>query len=287
MARGTIAGAPQKSELQNDLPHLVDDKNHFISEPIHDCGEFGELAPIGSGWMSKGYHDHRFMVVLQIRLRRDGSDPCDFCAIFYAAPVVVDDVTPIGVWRRNEAHLPLLDIGQDYIEQPVLVRIIEIAEQPKQRRDFCVRSFVRLYRLNCVQKRGAGDEFEAAIPSIRVVQGVTDNGELDRPFLFDRKWLHSLVANGSVKHMVESGPEIMNSISSAKRPPFNGRLVCDVDKDAVAASVNLTFFLGNVRFAVRPFHEFALECVNMLVCTPDFVPATGEYSTDHAVILRG
>jgi hypothetical protein len=82
--------------------------------------------------MSYGYYDGRFMVIVHVSLGRVDGEPRDFCAVFQALPVEVHDreTTSRG---KVEAKFPSSDLGYDYIEQSVLVKIVEVAEQGQQR----------------------------------------------------------------------------------------------------------------------------------------------------------
>lgn len=67
--------------------------------------------------------------------------------------------------------MPLLNIGDNYIEQPVLIKIVEVADEVKQGRQFGVQSVVRLRSLDsCLGLGGKrGDLIAFPLKGVRIV----------------------------------------------------------------------------------------------------------------------
>ena len=120
------------TELFHSSSSLIDDKNDFVSQPTEHKRELGEVALVPACFMNDGYHDQRFIEELGIGIRRVNRKPQDFCAIFYVADVDVLFVKfDLGAGLTEDVELPFGHIGHDYIEQPVLVRIVKLCEQTR------------------------------------------------------------------------------------------------------------------------------------------------------------
>src|SRR6266481_6150276 len=93
-----------------------------------------------SGDMTYSYYNGSLVLELHVRLRGINSEPCNFCARLQSLlPEIYDGPSAAG--GQVEIKLPLPDLGRDYIEQPMLVKIIEVAEQGEEGRDGCLRLY--------------------------------------------------------------------------------------------------------------------------------------------------
>src|ERR1035441_10666795 len=139
--------------------HLLNDSPLFCNKDFQDIPEFTEGAPAWPSGMCYGYNERCLVVVVHVSLGRINGEPCEFCATFYRTPKEFDcgRDKDSSIILRPEAKLLSRNIGDNHIEQPVLVSIIEIGEKPEQRRELTVRSIVRLRSLDsCLRSTAQG-----------------------------------------------------------------------------------------------------------------------------------
>ena len=264
-----------ENEALNDTPNLSDDD-------FEQIGEFAECASRRPSGMCYGYNEGCLVLVVHISLRRGENEIREFRSTFYRAAIVSD------IWRDEDTHLscernakfPARDIVDNYIEQPVLVNVVELAEQGKERRQFGVRSIVRLRSLDsCLRistKRGNPPLLSSVLlggACNRELQDIKVRGKVS-PTFFDRN---------SVDKIVQGGAEIMDAIASDERPMLQGRRICDLNDEAVAAALGVTLFGDNIRISFLPFNEFSLDSIEVFFGAAKLEKTTSELRTDHAI----
>ena len=137
----------------------------------------------------------------------------EFCATFYRSPIVpdlrVDEEAAILHWER-EAKLPASNIGDNYIEQPVLVNIVELTEHGKEGRQFGVRSIVRLRSLDSCLRVSAKCGKPPLLSAVEISS--VGNRELQS---VEARWRISaaLLDGNGINKIIESGAKIMNTTS--------------------------------------------------------------------------
>lgn len=260
----------------------INDVFNLCDEVVENISEFGETASRWPSGMSYGYDNGCLVLVAHISIGRLQYKPHDFCATFYRVPPEVDllrDYDRSVVWHR-EAKFSADDIGDNNIEQPVLVRIVEVGEQAKQGREKWVRSIVRLRSLDyCLRSRVK--ERDPVLLSGVVVRSTYDR-ELE--FLPIRRGIPSSVSDGEpVNDVVKGGPEIMNTVSRNERPSFERGSTNDVNDSAVAFTLGVTLMGDDIRLSLGPCLDFNLKSLDVFFGAAELQETASEFRTDHAV----
>lgn len=264
-----------KNETFNDTLNLCD-------ESREDVPEFSERTPTWPSGMPYGYHKANLVLVFHIRTRRPNGEPCELCATFYSIEREPDgrrDEDIQIVWRRD-VKVHLLGIGDHYVEQPVLVRIVEFGEQSQQGRELWVRSIVRLRSLEACLERVA-DIPESPFLFDKRFFGI-GNRELENIVL--RRGVASAFSDGhGVNQIVQSSPEVMDAISRDERPSIERRVFPEIDDKTVAATIGVTLLGDNVRVSIFPCNNFRFDGLEVFFGAAEFQQGTSELRTDHAV----
>ena len=272
-----------KSQSQK-YPDVINNPSDFGNKDFQHVSEFASCAPRWPSGMCYGYNEGCLVLVVHISLWRLHGEPCEFCATFYRTPKEFDcgrDEDSLII-VRPEAKLPSRNIGDDHIEQPVLINIIEIGEKPEQRRELTVRSIVRLRSLDSCLRSTAqrcntpldfriGERLGAV--SDRKLQEAPIGGRID-----------ATLCNGDrIEDAIKSGSEVMDAVSRQKRQLINRRLPFDFDHEAVAATLGIDLSGDSIGLRILPCDEFRLNSIEVFFGTADFQPAASELRSDHAV----
>src|SRR6266481_5124063 len=236
-----------------------------------------------SGDMTFSYYNGSLVLELHVRLRGINSEPCNFCARFQSLlPEIYDGPSAAG--GQVEIKLPLPDLGRDYIEQPMLVKIIEVAEQGEQGREGWVPSIVRLQSLDFCPSRHT-QTLDPPLAFNEIGGGVRDrklkssfvSGRIDPAFMDGRR----------VDKMVKSATQIVNTIPDNARPTIQVRDGLNIlNEETVAGTVSVDLLADDVRVAVNPSLQFAVESIGMFFGASNFDPATSKLRSEHTLILR-
>lgn len=234
----------------------INNQFDFLDDPLQDGDNLCYASP---GWplgMGYGYYNKRLVLITHIWIRGINGEPCYFCAVFYR-PFMVSDASwnDRQFWiNRLEAKLPLSMGGRDYIEQAVLVRIIEVPEQPQQGRQIGVRSVVRLYKLDFCPHSAAERRDSFQRPSLELCERIR-NRELQFPLVGRR--VTSAFSNGDgVNKMIEGGSEVVDAIPGNQCPPVERGLILDFEDDAVAGSIGITLSATSIWIGILPRKDF-------------------------------
>jgi hypothetical protein len=201
---------------ESDRP--VDDSLDFGGEMFQDVLESVHMPTRWPWGMANSYNDGTAVLVAHISLRRGQGEECNLCATFYRSPEMMERWDAAQQWRL-EAKLRRADIFLPYVEQPVLVRIIEISEEPEKGRELLVRSIVRLRPLNeCL--RLAAEKSDSRSLTLKPFGAVSD-GEL-KPSKIRRRGRSAPVDGQSVDEVIKCCPKIMNAIPGDQRPSIKG-----------------------------------------------------------------
>ena len=279
MAGRGVFGQALGSQLPKNLNYFSD----LGSQIVYD--EWGFRPPVAgrSGDVTYCYYDGGLMVILHIGLRGVDGEPRKFCATFQ--PLFSEIYNGSSTARRQaEIKLPLPDLRYDYVEQPVLVKIIEIAEQSQQGREGWVPSVVRLHSLDfCphaetqrLHSKCLVGEFGGRVGDRKLQNFLVTGGG---PFGF---------TNGSgVDEVIQSGAQIVNTVAEDDRPPIQRRGCFDIfDETAVAGTVSIDLLADDVRVAVNPSFQFAVESIGVLFRSPKFQPTACELRPEHVLFLQ-
>ncbi|HEY6765620.1 MAG TPA: hypothetical protein VI386_12670 [Candidatus Sulfotelmatobacter sp.] len=233
--------------------------------------------------MTYAYYDGGLVLEIHVRLRGVDSKPRNFRAEFQSlSSKIYDRLTAAG--RQLEVKLPLTDLGCDYVEQPVFVKVIEVSEQSEQRREGWVPSIVRLHSFDfCLDGQ---TEVLDSIPLCIEPIGNVCNRELENSGV-QRRVLLGFVNGSSVDEMVKSGPQIMDAVSYEERPSVQRRVNFDfLDEVAVAGTISVDLLPDDVRVAVNPSLEFAIESIGMFFRPTELEPAMSKLRSEHTLTLR-
>lgn len=264
----------------------LNDPFNFFDEDVKNVSKLSEPPPAWANGMSYGYHEGCLVFVVHISLWRVDGEPCESCATFYRAKKEVygrrNKNGPI-IWRR-EAELALLNVGNDYIEQPVLVRIVEFGEQPEQGRQLWVRSIVRLRPLKTCLDSFVGDRPKSPFLLGKCLASIGDRELKD--VMLRRRIARAFFDGNGIDEVIEARPQVMNTVSGNKRPSVEGRLFRDLSDKTMAATIGVTLFGDSVRLSLVPCNEFRCDSLEVLFGASQFQEGTSEFSTDHAIFAR-
>src|ERR1039458_7211441 len=133
-----------KSQSQK-YPDVINNPSDFGNKDFQHVSEFASCAPRWPSGMCYGYNEGCLVLVVHISLWRLHGEPCEFCATFYSSRMIAEGGRDDRLLADAcKTELPMRHIGEHHIEQPVFVKIIEFAENAQKRREFWVRSIVRL-----------------------------------------------------------------------------------------------------------------------------------------------
>jgi hypothetical protein len=218
-------------------------------------------------------------LILHLKLRRVDGEPCNFCAIFKALLTKTDDRLFGSQWQR-EVKFPRCDLGHHYMDQSMLVTVIEVSDQGQQRREMSVPSVVRLHSLDSCPHINS-QRFD---PARREVSSIVEDRKLQLS-LVSGGILTSIMNGGGVDKVIQGGSQIVNTVAYHNRPIVKRRRSFDIEDYAVAAAVSVSLSAEDIRFAVHPKPDVGINGLGMFVSPPDFDPATCKLWPGHGMIL--
>jgi hypothetical protein len=210
--------------------------------------------------MTNSYYNGCLVIILQVGLRGVDGKPHHFCATFQSFfPKIYDGLATTG--GKTEIELPLADLKNNYVEQSVFVKIVEIAEQGQQGREGWVPSVVRLHSFDsCPHVVAQGLEPPQLLGE---VLGTIGDGELQNLFISGRV-LSRFVNSESVNEVIQSGPQIVDTIAENQAPSIKSGFRLDVlNNHAVAGAISIDLSADNVRVGVNPSLQFSVESIRM------------------------
>jgi hypothetical protein len=259
---------------------------------VHNASDLGsqqlqqiaDFAPRTPGWakgMAYGYSEGHLVLVAHILLRGINGEECKLCASFHRHESI-ENVGGPDQWPF-EAKLSPRNLLEGCTEQPVLVRIVEVAEHPEEGRQFGVRSLVRLRSLDvCLSSSANGGE-PVAFDRLREHLGTVCDREL-KSFEMGRHGFSAVLDGKSINKTVKSRPQIMDAISGDQGPSVQRRGGPQISNDeTVAASVSVTLSGDDIRVTVAPYRNIGLESLEVFFGTAYFQPTASELRSDHAI----
>src|SRR5579883_303673 len=266
-------GAMSHSNLKID--HLSD----FFDENVE---EIQNLTGVSARWplgVANGYCEGRLAVILHIWLRRGESEIEEFYAIYYRSLKVVEG--GFANHGCDESEVPSHDVLHGQREQPVFIKVIEFPDERQEGRQLVVPSVVRLRSLNsCL--RVTAQLREPSIPlrgkSLRLIR----DWELQQTGV-GRRIGTTVPDSNAVDNVIESASKVMNTITCDQSPTLKRGRFNDVNANAVAATIGVTFFGKDIRVSINPRVKFGLESIEMFLGTTYLEEAASEFRTDHAV----
>jgi hypothetical protein len=260
--------------------YTVNDASDLLNEDLQNIDKFSRRATGWPGGMSYGYYNGCLVLAVHIRLRRGEHDIREFCATFYSARVVEQLEAREFVTGVIESQVTLSGVGDDHIEKPVLVKIVEFIEEAEKGRELRVPSIVRLRSLDsCLRSGRKGPNHRQG--SVKVSHGASD-WKLERPF--HRGRVASAIANSeSVDKSVESRAEIVDTVPGDQGPSIERRGLLDFDDESVAATLGITLSGDAISLAVLPQNHFSTEDVEVFFGTAKLEQTASELRSDHAI----
>ena len=208
--------------------HTLNNPLDLRDEEIENVSQLANGAAAWSGGTCYGYHEGCLVLVAHIRLGRCDGEPREFCATFYRGEMKSDfrlHKDELVVWR-HKTELPLLGIGENYIEQPVLVGIVEVGQETQERGELAVRSIIRLRSSNScpcfiAQRCDSPHLFREGV-------GRIGNRELE-PVLHRGRIRSTFTHSDGINQIVESRAEVVNTIPGEQSQSVEGRRRLKID----------------------------------------------------------
>jgi len=171
-------------------------------------------------------------------------------------------------------------LGLDYVEHPMLIDVVEVADKTEERRKIRVRSIVRLQPLDFFLGCSA-EAPEATFNGIGPVLRISNGRELD-VIAFGRGILPAIPDSQGVDGMVESRSQIVNAVPGNHAPSVERRWFDDIKNNVVTPRFSVELSGENVRVSVDPGLPFDGIEFGMFFCAAEFDEATGELRSGHA-----
>lgn len=211
-------------------------------------------------------------IVLHVKRRTIEGERRDLCAVYHGTDV--ENWHHGLTWDQatDVAELPLNRLGDAHLEQPVLVRIVEVAEDSKEWREFWVRSVVRLQSLDLCP-HSLAEALDAPLLAPEAIGRVRD-GKSEDPFIGGRILIR-FDDSDAIDGVVEGGPKIMDAVAGEERPPFQGRLLIDVYDDAIPGCVRVSLSDDAIRATVSPGRNLVFDGLQVFLSPADLGPRTG------------
>jgi hypothetical protein len=250
LIRLSTSGSDGCADYSDDLAHLGEQV--FQEKSLYSCSFY----PAWPDSVLDRYRCGHAGIELQVRCRTLTGDPCDFSAVYKVhigaveADVLGSDPAPTG---RD------LEVGgalQHNFDQAVLVGIIEVAQDGKERRHEGMLSVVRLNTLDSLPNRQAKVS-DVPMLRLKVVRGVIDN-ESGSPNV--GRWVRlEFVNRNSVDQMIERGTQVVDGITENQRPTLERRWLQDREDEAVTCEVAVDLLRECVRVFLYPSMQLAIE----------------------------
>lgn len=188
----------------------------------------------------------------------------DLAAVFEFS-VVSDKLTSLVDVVRwpKEAYIPPCNCGECDYKQSVLVNIVEVSQESKQREEYFVRSIVGLHGLNG-RSHWLAQGFKSppvALPELftRVAYGEHKLSLVRRDFL-------SRFANGDcINIMIERTPQIMHDIAGNERPFMERGFFFNSKDNTIPGKVSIRMVDKTIRVIIHPGFDLILEGVEVFL----------------------
>lgn len=251
--------AKQKS---NSFLDVVDNKLDFIKQVVEKSIDQSVGMALRPGSVAYRYAKVNTEVVLHVRCRSVEFNRRDFCAVFHVALMGDECHSLAGSKARDTIEFSFDRLADGQLEQPVFVRIVEVAQDGKERREFRVRSIVRLNILDCCSHTLAERSNAPLLPLIREVGGsVTDRKLKDASV--QRGITITLNDSNSVEELIQSAPKIVNTISRDQSPTDDRGRFGDIQGDAKTSSLGITLSEQGVRTTFHPSPDLVLDGISV------------------------
>jgi hypothetical protein len=190
-----------------------------------------------------------------------------FRAVYYAFCDDLNITNPLGWFGELESGLARYEDCRSY--QPVLIRVVEVSEEGKQRRCFWKPSIIWLERIDHVDD-SLIEDFNSIAPNRALkTSGLINNRKLNfiNPVGRDRV---NFILDGSVYNMIEGGSEVVNTVTENEPPFFEKRIADPIQGNTEAGTISVNMFGNTTRITVDPLPKTALKSINVDFRSFDF-----------------
>jgi hypothetical protein len=237
--------------------HRIDDKLDLFGDQLNQNTRFTpfrgfRVRRIAFAVPQREYKGYVKFVELHIRAGSIKEPTADFCVMFEFPIIGADSRLPTvgGSWG-TEVNLCIPQSGKCEPKQFVLIPIVKISKNGKERRDGWIRSIVRLRSLDCCPRRTIQDCNSPA--RVLEVDSTIRDGEGEALFLGGRKWTRQQLMNGNgIDQVVERGPQIVKAIRDHERPSRKRRLFTHLKSNAPVGRIFVSLSNESVRFSLYP-----------------------------------
>jgi hypothetical protein len=268
-------GTTQTQSQDCNPDNLLDLSNDSFEEVLQDA----DVHSMGTWGMGHSYIKGRLVIIVHIWIRGVGLEVENgICATVYSA---LEEMRLRKEHGSLEAKLPCRQMLGRYIEQPMLVSVVEVTDQSEERRYVSVPSIVRLQSLDSCLGRCA-EAADLSIPVLGPIVGLRDDWKLNTAVIRGRSL--TAISNGeAVSRVIKRGPQIMNAITGDQRPSIKGRGFTNIENDAVVATLSVELLDGDIGVCVKPRLPFSGVDFQVFLGTANLEDAGGELRSDHAV----
>lgn len=258
-----------------------EDEFNLSDEDLKHVVQNGDVTTIRSLGMAHRYLEGGLVIILHIRIRGISVEEHDgLCATVYRRP------ESMSLRERPEALITKATTDHmfgSYIQQPMLVSIIEKSEKEEERRELSVPSVVRLNSLDHCLRRSI-ERAESAVSSFGPFGRIANNRELDAAGV--RGQVFSAVSDShSVGEMIKGRTQVVNAVPDDQGPSIEGRWSADIQHGAVPPRIDIELFGDDVGIAILPLRQFSAVEFQVSFGMADLQEGTSEFRTDHALTL--
>ncbi len=254
--------------------HTVNLDHHafnFSNQILDEFHQSRSVLPSGSSGVAYRYvHYHSENWVAHIRRRTVQGERRDLCAILHFTSVDERSYRlPQGeVTNSLKAQISKLEHG--HLEQSMLVHVIEVMEEGQQRGELWVPTIVQLSPLDCCPHRIAERSDTPAIFS-KPIRCVTD-GKHQVPSI-GRRFLPRLVDSNGINELVESCPQVMETVSSNQPPSLQGGRPQVPNDDTVPGHFSVTLIGETNCLSLFPGADLILDGLHVFSRPREFETA--------------
>lgn len=246
-------GADYPDHLTN-LGYEVKDKS------VYACSFYSVLA--GTRSVVDCYRGGQAAIELQVRARTRRGDPCDFSTVYQIDVGTFQNMTGELQQRCGNGPLERDRTLQHDLDQSVLVGVIEVAEDGKERRHGSVRSVVRLNALDRLTD-GQTEFLDTPVLRPKVIGSVVDQ---ECRFPLVGRWVRlEFVNRNRVDEVIERRTQVVDRVTEQQGPSLERGRLQDRKNDAVACAVAIDLLRDCVRVFLHPSVQFLIEKASMFV----------------------
>jgi hypothetical protein len=247
----------------------VDNRSDFLAEQREYLFNRSYNYPVRPRSVAESYCQDNRVMAFHVTGRRLNGERYDLSAICQIAVIPFDCSAESVGQSELQFKVPALLPVDGYIQKPVLVSIVKVAQDSEEGREEMVRSIVRLYRLdNCPHCLAQGLNVPRLLGK---PTGIIGNGEL-QDALIRRRVDAGLVDGDGVNQVIESRSQVVNTIPADHRPAVAVQPTVKMNVEMVMMTLSISVRGDRVRLGILPSEDFFGDGFGMFLCTPDLQP---------------